>query len=208
VLLVWVEQVMREQGDAVPPNEVHFDALLAAARTSSGQAFEQLFRTYAPKVRGYLRARGAAEPDELTNDTFVAVFRSLERFDGDEAAFRSWLFTIARNRLVDERRRRARQVETVAADVPDAVEVSGGDVETEALANLGDEWAAGVLTQLAPDQRDVLLLRIIADLTIEQIAQLLGKRPGAVKALQRRGLAAVKRVLDRQGVPLDHPVDV
>jgi RNA polymerase sigma-70 factor (ECF subfamily) len=199
---------MREQGDAVPPNEGHFVALLDAAQNSSGWAFEQLFHTYAPKVRGYLRARGAAEPDELTNDVFVAVFRSLSRFTGDEAAFRSWLFTIARNRLVDERRRRARRVETVAEDITGFIEVSGGDVETEALANLGDEWAAGVLVQLAPDQRDVLLLRIIADLTIDQIAQLLGKRPGAVKSLQRRGLAAVKRVLDRQGVPLHRAVDV
>jgi RNA polymerase sigma-70 factor (ECF subfamily) len=199
---------MREQAEVVPPDEGHFVALLAAAQTRSGWAFEQLFRTYAPKVRGYLRARGAAEPDELTNDVFVAVFRSLGRFEGDEAAFRTWLFTIARNRLVDERRRRARRVETVSEDITDSIEVSGGDVEAEALANLGDEWAAGVLVQLAPDQRDVLLLRIVADLTIDQISQLLGKRPGAVKALQRRGLAAVKRVLDRQGVPLHRAVDV
>ncbi len=199
---------MREQGDVVPPDGRQFVSLLAAAQAGSGWAFEQLFRTYAPKVSGYLRARGVAEPDELTNDVFVAVFRSLGRFEGDEAAFRSWLFTIARNRMVDERRQQARRVETVPADVPGSIEVSGGDVEAEALANLGDEWAADVLAQLAPDQRDVLLLRIVADLTIDQIAHSLGKRPGAVKALQRRGLAAVKRILDRQGVPLDRPVDV
>lgn len=72
----------------------------------------------------------------------------------------------------------------------------------------GGEWVTGLLARLAPDQRDVLLLRIVADLTIEQIAQLLGKRPGAVKALQRRGLAAVKRALDQQGVPLERPLDV
>lgn len=192
----------------MPPDQGHFVALLAAAKTGSGWAFERLFHAYAPRVSNYLRARGSAEPDELTNDVFVAVFRSLNRFSGDEAAFRSWLFTIARNRLVDERRRRARRVETVSEDVTDTVEVPGGDVEGEALANLGDAWAVGVLTRLAPDQRDVLLLRVLADLTIEQIAQLLGKRPGAVKALQRRGLAAAKRVLEQQGVPVHRPVDV
>jgi RNA polymerase sigma-70 factor (ECF subfamily) len=192
----------------VPPSDEHFVAVLAAAQANSATAFEQLFRTYGPRVNNYLRARGAAEPDELTNDVFVSVFRSLGRFGGDESAFRSWLFTIARHRLVDERRRQARRVQTVPEDITDYVDASGGDVESEALANLGDEWAAGVLVQLAPDQRDVLLLRIIADLTIDQIAQLLGKRPGAVKALQRRGLAAVKRILDRQGVPLQSPADV
>lgn len=206
--MVRVERVMREQAEVLPPDGRTFVSLLEAAQAGSGWAFEQLFRTYAPKVRGYIRARGVAEPDELTNDVFVAVFRSLGRFEGDEAAFRSWLFTIARNRLVDERRRRARRVNVVPAEVPDSIEVPGGDVEAEALANLGAEWAADVLDQLAPDQRDVLLLRIVADLTIDQIAHLLGKRPGAVKALQRRGLAAVKRILDQQGVPLDRSVDV
>ncbi|MPZ61276.1 MAG: sigma-70 family RNA polymerase sigma factor [Propionibacteriales bacterium] len=200
--------MMREQGSVTPQDEGHFfAAMLAAAQTSSGWAFEQVFRTYAPRVRGYVRAHGAVEPDELTNDVFVAVFRSLPKFHGDEAAFRSWLFTIARNRLVDERRRRARRVETVPEDITDSIEMSGGDVETEALANLGGEWVTGLLGQLTPDQRDVLLLRIVADLTIDQIAELLAKSPGAVKALQRRGLVAVKRVLD-QGVPLERPVDV
>lgn len=183
-------------------------AVLAAARCDAGWAFERLFRTFAPRVRGYLRAQGAVEPDELTNDVFMSAFRSLGRFNGGEAAFRSWVFTIARNRLVDERRRQARRVETVAQDILDHPVLAGDDVETEALANIGSEWVAGLLARLAPDQRDVLLLRIVADLTIEQIAQMLGKRPGAVKALQRRGLAAAKRVLDQQGVPLERALDV
>lgn len=199
---------MWEPGGGVPPDDAPFEAVLAAAQSGSGRAFEQFYRTYAPRVSRYLAGRGAVEPDELTNDVFVSVFRTLPRFDGDETAFRSWLFTIARNRLVDERRRHSRRVETVPTEIADTAEPTGGDVETEALANLGSRWAGSVLAQLAPDQRDVLLLRIIADLTIDQIAQMLGKRPGAVKALQRRGLAAAKRILDRQGVPLDRPVDV
>jgi RNA polymerase sigma factor (sigma-70 family) len=199
---------MREQGNVVAPDEGHFTAVLTAAQAESGWAYERLFRTYAPRVRGYVRTQGAAEPDELTNDVFVSVFRSLPRFQGDEAAFRSWLFTIARNRLVDEWRRRARRVEAVPVDIAESIAVPGGDVETEAMANIGGEWATGVLAQLAPSQREVLLLRLVADLTIDQIAQLLDKSPGAVKALQRRGLAAAKRVLDRQGVPLERSVDV
>lgn len=196
------------QGREQPPTDGHFTTVLAAAQAGSGWAFEQLFRTFAPRVSGYLRARGAAEPDELTNDVFVSVFRSLARFDGDEDAFRPWLFTIARNRLVDERRRQSRRVETVSDEVTGTIDVSGGDVETEALNNLGGEWTTAILAQLAPDQRDVLLLRIVGDLTIDQIALLLDKTPGAVKALQRRGLASVKRALEQQGVPLDRSVDV
>lgn len=189
-------------------SEDQFASVLAAAKAGAAWAFEQVFRTYAPRVSGYLRARGEAEPDELTNDVFLSVFRSLGRFTGDEPAFRGWLFTIARNRLVDEHRRRQRRVATVPVDVTTAIETSGGDVETEAMENLGSAWATGLLEQLVPDQRDVLLLRIIGDLTVDQISHLLDKRPGAVKALQRRGLAAARRILRDQGVPLARPLDV
>jgi RNA polymerase sigma-70 factor (ECF subfamily) len=92
-----------------------------------------------------------------------------------------------------------------AVGPPDAV---GGDVETEALVNITSDWVTDQLAKLAPDQRDVLLLRIVADCTIDQIARILGKRPGAVKALQRRGLAALRTILDREGVPMDEPADV
>jgi RNA polymerase sigma-70 factor (ECF subfamily) len=186
----------------------HFDLILVAAQANAGWAFEQLFHTFAPRVTSYLRAQGAAEPDELANDVFIAVFRALGRFEGDEAAFRSWLFTIARNQLVDERRRRARRASVVPADLSAFHDKVGGDVEAEALANTGREWVQAVTARLAPAQREVLLLRIVADLTIDQIAHVVGKRPGAVKALQRRGLAAVKRLLEETGVPLDGSTDV
>lgn len=192
----------------MPSDEGHFDAVLAAARSNSGPAFEQLFQMFAPRVTGYLRARGAAEPDEVTNDVFVSVFRSLYKFEGDESAFRSWVFTIARNRLVDERRKGARRVTTVDEDVADGAEVAGGDVEAEALANLSSEWVTDVLSRLTSDQREVLLLRVVADLSIDQVAQMLGKRPAAVKALQRRGFGAVRRLIDQRGVPLWRPLDV
>jgi RNA polymerase sigma factor (sigma-70 family) len=189
-------------------SEDQFHTTLVAAQAGAAWAFEEIFQTYAPRVTGYVRARGEVEPDEVTNDVFLAVFRSLTRFQGDEPAFRGWLFTIARNRVVDEHRRRVRRGETVPIEAAAAAEVPGGDVETEAMTNLGSAWATDVLRQLAPDQRDVLLLRIVGDLTIDQIAHLLDKRPGAVKALQRRGLAAARRLIHAQGVPLGRPLDV
>lgn len=190
------------------PIEDQFTTTLDAARANAGWAFEWLFHTFAPRVHGYLRSHGVTEPAELTNDVFLAVFRSLDRFTGDERAFLAWTFTIARNRLVDEYRRQARRVRTVAGeDAVEYPEYAGGDVEAEALTNIGSEWAVDLIRRLAPDQRDVLLLRIVADLTIDQIADVVGKRPGAVKALQRRGLAAARRILD-QGVPHGRPLDV
>jgi RNA polymerase sigma factor (sigma-70 family) len=191
----------------VLPVDDQFATTLSAARAGAGWAFERLFQAFAPRVHGYLRGHGVAEPDELTNDVFLAAFRSLDTFDGDARAFAKWALTIARNRMIDENRRQARRVRTVAGDPADHAEPAGGDVETEALRNLGNEWAVDLIRQLSPDQRDVLLLRIVADLTIDQIAQMIGKREDAVKALQRRGLSAAKRILE-QGVPLPRPFDV
>jgi len=92
-------------------------------------------------------------------------------------------------------------VPTAAYEPADDVrEISSA--EQESLDRLGEQWVRAVLDRLAPDQREVLLLRVLGDLTLEQIAQQLGKSVGAVKQLQRRGLAAAQRIVTEEGVPL------
>lgn len=199
---------MSRRDDMTPVDGEAFASVLTAARANAPWAFERLFTTYAPRVKAYVQTNGAAEPDEITNDVFLAAFQALARFEGDEPGFRSWLFTIARRRVIDEHRKRSRRVVTVATEHTTEMDDAGGDVETEALENITSRWVVDVLNQLSADQRDVLLLRTVADCTIDQIAEILGKRPGAVKALQRRGLAAAKKILAQQGVPLTQTVDV
>lgn len=178
-----------------------FDEVLAAARHGQPWALDALFRTYARPVAGYIRARTPSSPDDLVSEVFTAALTSLDRFRGSEPEFRSWLFTIAARRVVDDLRRRARQLPTTAYDLADDHRTSAS-AEAEGLDRLGEEWVRWVLDQLAPDQREVLLLRVLGDLTVDQVATRLGKTPGAVKQLQRRGLAAAARVLEREGVPL------
>lgn len=177
------------------------DRVLDAAKANGAWAFRRLYEELAPAVAGYLRTQGAPEPEDLTSEVFLGVFRGIGRFEGDATAFRSWVFTIAHHRLTDDRRRRARRPGTTSLESA-GPGLSGGDVEAEALTNLGDERVRALLDGLAPDQRNVLLLRVVADLTVDQIAQILQKRPGAVKALQRRGLATLRRQIEREGVPL------
>jgi RNA polymerase sigma-70 factor (ECF subfamily) len=80
--------------------------------------------------------------------------------------------------------------------------VAGGDVEDDALVRLGTARVRELCARLSVDQRDVLLLRLVAGLTVEQVAETVGKSVGATKALQRRGLAALQRELERRGVTL------
>lgn len=177
-----------------------FPDVLAAARAGAGWAATRLYEDLAGTVRGYLRLQGATEPDDLTSEVFVGVLRGLGRFDGDEAAFRSWVFTIAHRRLTDERRRAGRR--PVTTPLTGTEPVLGGDVEAEALAGLADPVLREAIEQLTPDQRDVVLLRVVADLSLEETATVVGRGVNAVKQLQRRGLLALRRALpDREVAP-------
>jgi RNA polymerase sigma factor (sigma-70 family) len=172
-----------------------------AARAGSVAAFERLYRSTAPSVAGYLRWHGASDPEGLANEVFLQVHRNLAGFVGDGERFRSWLFTVAHHRMIDDRRQMSRRPR-----IDDGTEVDEaalvGDVESDALAELGHDRLHALLETLSPDQRSVLLLRVVADLPIDAVATALGKRPGAIKALQHRALASLRRQLEREEVLL------
>ncbi|MFZ0323842.1 MAG: RNA polymerase sigma factor, partial [Actinomycetes bacterium] len=86
------------------------DALVDAARAGGHWAFERLWQELSPRVSGYLRGRGVGDADDVTSEVFLAAFQGMGTFNGDGAAFRSWLFTIAHHRGVDWQRRAARNV--------------------------------------------------------------------------------------------------
>ena len=179
-----------------------FDDVLAAAQAGAAWGFEVLYRDLSPVVTGYLRLHGAPDPDDLASETFLAVFRGLGGFRGGEDGLRSWVFTIAHRRLVDDRRRRSRRPQE-ADDAGDVLTgIAGGDVEDDVLARLGAERVHRMCGDLPADQRSVLLLRVLADLTVEQVAAVMGRSVGSVKALQRRGLRRLREELAPADVPL------
>ncbi|HEV3001255.1 MAG TPA: sigma-70 family RNA polymerase sigma factor [Solirubrobacteraceae bacterium] len=165
-----------------------FTSVLSAARAGADWAWERIYADLAGSVIGYLRVHGAAEPEDLAGEVFLQVVRDLHRFRGDERDFRAWVFTIVHRRLLDERRRRARRP---TVPMPEGADVVGGDVAEDALTRVDHGHVLQLLAGLPPDQRSVLLLRILGDMTIEEVAAAVGKRPGAVKALQRRALKRV-----------------
>lgn len=174
-----------------------FGAHLTAAQRGLASSCRWLYESLAGRVAGYLRVHGAPEPDDMTNEVFLRVFDHLDSFSGDEAAFRSWVFTIAHRLLIDDHRRRQRRVQTIELSAPLVATVSGGDAEAEAVDAIAAQHVALVLAQLPPDQRDVLTLRILADLSVEHVAELLGKRPGAVKSLQHRAIENLRKQIPK-----------
>jgi RNA polymerase sigma-70 factor (ECF subfamily) len=170
-----------------------FDAVLSAARVGAEWAWTRIYEELAPKVLGYVRAHGAADPEDLTGEVFLQVVRGLPGFSGGERELAAWTFTIAHRRLVDDLRRRGRRPVEVHPGGDVVGTGGGGEVDLEVEARMTETRVRAAIDRLPPDQRSVMLLRIIGDLTIDEIARAVGKRPGAVKALQRRGLLGLRR---------------
>ncbi len=174
-----------------------FGRVLEQAKARDPRAVERLYRSSAPIVLGYLRSNRVADPEDVTSEVFVSMLRGLDGFTGDEPAFRSWLLTIAHHRMVDAVRKHERTredatpAEAIIAASPDLV-----DGEAGALDRLAAQGMLTAIDSLTPDQRAALMLRVLADLPVAEIARLLDKPETAVKALLRRGFASLHRTMD------------
>lgn len=193
-----IEMGVTQRGREFPGE---FADVLIAAQAGEPLALRELFDWLSPAVAGFLRSRGAHDPDGFANEVFLRAFRTIQTFSGDDQRFRTWVFTITRNLLIDERRAAARRVELVFDDGRAPGREPRGDAEADALTALGDERVAELLAHLSPDQREVIALRVIADLSVDQVAAITGRGYEAVKALHRRGIAALRRAIEREGVP-------
>ncbi len=155
----------------------------------------ELYRELAPAVLGYLRSQRLPDPEDVLGEVFLQVARDVHRFDGDDAAVRRWVFAIAHNRIIDDVRRRSRRPQLSDHAVPERSSPPPGDPFDEDLSS--------ALAQLTPEQREVVGLRFVADLPLEAVAELTGRRVGAVKAMQHRALATLARALEEVAHPTD-----
>jgi RNA polymerase sigma factor (sigma-70 family) len=183
-----------------PIDERDFPSVLAAARVGAEWAWTLIYRDLSPRVARYLRAHAAPEPDDILGDVFVQVVKGLPAFEGDHDEFRAWVFAIARNRMVDVWRRDRRRPVDPASDDLSSRSFLGGDAEDEALVSLSDANVRAIVAKLSPDQRDVLFLRVLVGLPVQDVAAVVGKTTGAVKSLQSRALAAIRRQISHGAV--------
>jgi RNA polymerase sigma-70 factor, ECF subfamily len=180
--------------------EARFPTILAASQAGAEWALAELYRELHPRVLRYLRVLEPSEAEDLASEIWLDVARGLGRFEGDGRAFRAWAFTIARRRLVDLRRQRARRP-AVPTPMERLVERGGiGDVEEEAMAGLTTEAAIARIATLPPDQTEVVLLRILGGLSVREVAAITGRRPGTVRVLQHRALKRLAREVQREAV--------
>jgi RNA polymerase sigma-70 factor (ECF subfamily) len=166
-----------------------FDDILGAAQAGAEWAFSLLYRDLNPPLLRYLAARAPSVAEDVAAETWIAVARQLGLFTGGEGAFRGWLFTIGRRRLIQHWREVGRRPAT-SVDAETLVNRGAPDdtAATAVAAVSAREAAAAIAAELPPDQADVVLLRILAGLDVDQVAEILGKRPGTVRVLQHKAL--------------------
>ncbi len=156
-----------------------------------------MWNRFARQVVAFASAQGSDDADGIANEVFLAVFRKIDVFEGDEDGFVALLFSIARNKVIDEHRKQSRRVRTQAFSGAD--DRTGGDVEADALEALTGE-SASILAVLTDEQREVLHMRLIADMSLEQTARATGRSVNAVKALQHRATNALRRTISEEAV--------
>ena len=163
--------------------------MLAAAQDGAQWAIAVLWRDLHPRLLRFLRGLDPFLAEDVEAETWLAAARDLAMFRGDEQQFRAWMFTIARNRLIDSRRREARRPSVVMPPEALRERPADDDPAVTALDMLSADAAVALVRDcLPPHQAEVILLRVLGGLDVDEVAAIVGKRPGNVRVLQHRGL--------------------
>jgi RNA polymerase sigma-70 factor (ECF subfamily) len=171
-----------------------FRGSLRAAKRGDQDAFARLWAEFQPGLLRYLTVKAGPVAEDLAADTWVRVLRALPTFEGDEAGFRAWLFTTARNRLIDWYRGSSRRFEYTEFSKLDLMPASTC-VESDADENSATRAALSLISQLPPDQSEAVMLRIVAGLDVATVAKIMRRSSGSVRVLCHRGLRRLESSL-------------
>lgn len=180
---------------------VTLEEALERARAGDGDALADVYRALSGPLLSYLatQVRRREDAEDLVGEVFVAVVRDVARFEGDATGFRAWVYRIATNRAIDHARRVSRRPEAPLAEADERPDPA--DPEEQAIARAERERVWRAVRGLPEQQRRVIGLRLAAGLTSAEIAAVLGKGLGAVKAIQHRALRNLARSLGASSYP-------
>ncbi|MEO5723674.1 MAG: RNA polymerase sigma factor [Ilumatobacteraceae bacterium] len=173
------------------------DGSLAAARSGDGQAVVQLFHELHPRLTRFVAASEPRVADDIVGEVWLAIARGIANFEGDERAFRAWAFSIARRRIADHRRTNIRhKTDLTAPEGFDALTASDETAQQAVDQLTGQEAARLVVTILPAEQAEVILLRVLADMEVDEVALVVGRSSNWVRVTQHR---ALRKLADRVG---------
>jgi RNA polymerase sigma-70 factor, ECF subfamily len=173
-----------------------FPEVLRFAANGDGAAFGRLWRDMHPMLLRYLRLSAGDAAEDLASEVWLEVARRIARFRGSELEFRSWLFTVARRRVIDLQRYKTRHPERPTADTERLDRPAPDDTAAKVLEGISTEAALAFIATLPREQAEMIILRVVAGLDVAQVARIVGKSPGAVRVATHRGLRSLSARLD------------
>lgn len=183
-----------------PVDSVDLTAALAGAQHGDQSAMAHLFRAFQPPLLRYLRHHAPDAAEDLAAECWLAAAKVLTTFEGDAENLRAWLFGVARNQVADHYRTRRRRFRLLEAEKPAGPPVPLDPADTVLESLSAQEAVAALARTLSPDQAEVVLLRVVGGLTVEQVAEILGKSPGSVRVAQHRALRRLAKTWQQEAV--------
>jgi RNA polymerase sigma-70 factor (ECF subfamily) len=181
--------------DESAPSEADVRALVERAKDGDPEAFEELYLLHFDRIYGYLQMSvgNRHDAEDLTNQTFVKMIESIDRFEWRKVPISAWLFRIAHNLAMDHFRSRRRwQPEEEPPEPPGS---EARSAEEEAFHAIGQRSMLEMIEGLSDDQQQVLTLKFVFDFSNAEVGTILGKSEGAIKSLQHRALGTLQRQL-------------
>ncbi len=185
---------------------------LLLARSGDPDAFARLWRVYQPQLLRYLSSQATGATDDVASQVWMDVERSFATFEGDGEGFRRWLFTIGRRRAIDHARSEQRRPE-IAVDPLDRMSTRTDDLDDHQFDVTDDlDRIEVLLSELRPDMAQVVMLRVVRDLSVAEVAEITGLTEANVRVLAHRGVATLRRMLEPvtpridESAPIEHAV--
>jgi len=170
------------------------ESLIRRAQQHDQDAFAQLYEEYFDKIYRYIAFKigNKTEAEDMTQQVFLNAIKSISSFRWRGIPFSAWLFRIAHNQVVDYLRKKAKHATTSLDEV---LVSNGNNPQLVAEQNLDIERLLLATKQLTQAQREVISLRFASELSIAQVAKVMGKSQGAIKALQHSAIVALRKTL-------------
>lgn len=164
------------------------------------QAYGVLYDRYQSKIYRFilLKVGVVAEAQDLTHQVFLHALTHIGSYQDIGHPFGSWLYKIARNQIIDHYRTRKDQpsLDEDGGEERFSAFLQSDDLAQETQTRMEMERVAQAIQQLKPEYQDIVIMRFIEDLSIKEIAQIVEKSEGAIKLLQHRAVAALKKILN------------
>jgi RNA polymerase sigma-70 factor (ECF subfamily) len=174
------------------------ESLVRRAQQRDEQAFAQLYEEYFDKIYRYvtLKIGDRMEAEDITQQVFLNAIKAISSFKWRGIPFSAWLFRIAHNQVVDFLRRKSKRATTPLEESLVASNYDSQIYDPQLIAEqrLDIERLLVATRKLTPAQQEVISLRFAGELPIAQVAKIMGKSEGAVKALQHSAIVALRKV--------------